>query len=141
VADGREAIVAALRSIHDPCCAEKGISVVDMGLIRDIEFDERGVRVELILTSGWCPFAVDLLTTVKERVQALGIDEAAVEVRWDEPWSSDRLSPSARAKLRFLPDPRSVRDRSEYMAELAPMSPGAPNHAREQRAREGRPPG
>jgi metal-sulfur cluster biosynthetic enzyme len=38
-----------------------------------------------------------------------------VEVTWDEAWTTDRLSEGARAKLRFLPDPRSVPDRNAYL--------------------------
>jgi metal-sulfur cluster biosynthetic enzyme len=36
-------------------------------------------------------------------------------VMWDEAWTTDRLSPDARAKLRFLPDPVTVPDRSAYL--------------------------
>ena len=27
----------ALRDVYDPCCREKGISVVDMGLVRSVQ--------------------------------------------------------------------------------------------------------
>lgn len=53
----RDAIVDVLRGLADPCCEEKGISVVDMGLVRDVAVDGDLARVELVLTSGWCPFA------------------------------------------------------------------------------------
>jgi metal-sulfur cluster biosynthetic enzyme len=49
--------IRALSEVFDPCCREKGISVVDMGLLRSIVVDDRHARVELLLTSGWCPFA------------------------------------------------------------------------------------
>lgn len=45
----------ALSGVYDPCCREKGISVVEMGLIRSVEVNEGLARVELLLTSGWCP--------------------------------------------------------------------------------------
>jgi metal-sulfur cluster biosynthetic enzyme len=102
-------IVAALRDVYDPCCRERAISVVDMGLLRGVTVDEDGARIELILTSGWCPFVLDLLSTVRERVEALpGIEGAQVDVVWDEAWSADRMSDDARAKLRFLPHPKEV---------------------------------
>jgi metal-sulfur cluster biosynthetic enzyme len=111
------AIVEALRSVYDPCCREKGISVVDMGLIESVNVDGDSARVELVLTSGWCPFAVQLLTAVRERVEALPeVAGASVEIRWEKGWDSERLSPDAKAKLRFLPDPSSVPDRAEYVA-------------------------
>jgi metal-sulfur cluster biosynthetic enzyme len=111
------AVVEALRDVYVPCCREQGISVVDMGLVDSISFADGQARLELVLTSGWCPFAVELLTTVRERVEALPeVAGAEVEIRWDKGWGSERLSPGARAKLRFLPDPASVRDRAEYVA-------------------------
>ncbi|MDP8978201.1 MAG: metal-sulfur cluster assembly factor [Actinomycetota bacterium] len=117
MAEVADAIVDALRDVYDPCCREKAISVVDMGLVRAVAVDGDDARVELVLTTGWCPFVVDLLTSIKRRVEELPeVGDASVEVVWDEAWTSDRLSADARRKLRFLPDPRSVRDRDRYVA-------------------------
>lgn len=104
-------IVGALRQVYDPCCAERGISVVDMGLLQRVEVSGEGddVRVALVLTSGWCPFVVDLLDTVQRHVETVaGVARAQVDVVWDEAWSADRMSPSARQALRFLPHPRDI---------------------------------
>jgi metal-sulfur cluster biosynthetic enzyme len=111
--DVARAIVDALRTVHDPCCEERGISVVDMGLIRSVDtakVDGGDARVELLLTSGWCPFAAHLVTAIRDRVEALPeVGKASVEIVWDEPWTVDRLSDGARKQLRFLPDPKEVR--------------------------------
>lgn len=106
-----------LSNVYDPCCREKGISVVDMGLVRSVDVDEGHARVELLLTSGWCPFAARVLEEVQQAVVAgSGVDSAEVEIVWDEPWTTDRLSDSAVRKLRFLPDPSAVPDREAYIA-------------------------
>jgi metal-sulfur cluster biosynthetic enzyme len=111
------AIIDALRSVYDPCCQERGISVVDMGLVRSVDVDGDQARVELVLTTGWCPFTTHLLTAVRERVASLPeVEGAAVEVVWDEPWTTDRLSADARRKLRFLPDPSAVPDRDGFVS-------------------------
>jgi metal-sulfur cluster biosynthetic enzyme len=111
--DVSRAIVDALRTVHDPCCSERGISVVDMGLVRSVSTDPAAggqARVELLLTTGWCPFAASLVGAIKERVESLPeVGGASVEIVWDEPWTTDRLSDDARRKLRFLPDPKEVR--------------------------------
>jgi metal-sulfur cluster biosynthetic enzyme len=108
----------ALSHVFDPCCRDKGISVVDMGLLRSVVVEERHARVELLLTSGWCPFAARVLTDVSDALTAQdGVDSCAVEVVWDEAWTPDRLSPSAHRKLRFLPDPAVVGDRDAYLAQ------------------------
>lgn len=110
-------ILTALSDVFDPCCREKGISVVDMGLIHSVSVADRHARVELLLTSGWCPFAARVLTDVRERVERLpDVDSAEVEVVWHTAWTTDRLSDDARGKLRFLPDPVAVADRDRYVA-------------------------
>lgn len=116
-------VVGVLRGVYDPCCRDKGISVVDMGLLYRASVDSGVARVELLLTSGWCPFASTVLTQVKEAVQAMpGIDTADVEIVWDEAWSPERLADSARERLRFLPAPAAVTDREAYVAKHWPDS-------------------
>jgi metal-sulfur cluster biosynthetic enzyme len=101
----------ALSAVYDPCCRDKGISVVDMGLLHRAEIEDGAARVELMLTSGWCPFASQVLTDIETAACSVpGIDRASVELVWHEAWSPDRLSDSARSKLSFLPDPSSVAD-------------------------------
>ena len=116
--------VQALSGVYDPCCREKGISVVDMGLLRSVALDHGHARVELLLTSGWCPFAARVLTDVEAAITAEpGVDSCEVEIVWDEAWTTDRLSESAVRKLRFLPDPVAVGDREVYLSRHSPEAP------------------
>jgi metal-sulfur cluster biosynthetic enzyme len=111
----------ALSEVYDPCCREKGISVVDMGLLRSVAVRDGHARVEMLLTSGWCPFAARVLTEVTDAIGAQpGVDSCEVEIVWDEAWTPDRLTDSARRKLRFLPDPATVGDRDAYVAAHIP---------------------
>ena len=99
---GRETVIGALDNCFDPCCRERRISVVDMGLIESIEIRGREVKIEMVLTTGWCPFAARLLEMVKEEVGALPSVEAIdVEVVWDPTWTPERMSAGAREKLRL----------------------------------------
>jgi metal-sulfur cluster biosynthetic enzyme len=110
------AVLDALRSVYDPCCREKGISIVDMGLVRSIQVEDGLTRVELLLTSGWCPFASRMLSEARQVVEALpAAGEVSIDVVWNEPWTMDRVSDEARSKLRFLPDPGQVSDRDSYV--------------------------
>jgi len=93
-------IVEALGDVYDPCCAERGLSVVDMGLVEDVHIEGSRVRVDLVLTTGWCPFVASLSTTIPERLRRLdGVDDAEVNVVWDPVWTEERLSPKGRAEL------------------------------------------
>ena len=98
----REVVIRTLDECYDPCCRERRISVVDMGLIESIRIEDRRVSVEMVLTTGWCPFASRLLEMVEEEVGKLsGVDEVDVEVVWDPTWTPERMSEGAREKLRL----------------------------------------
>ena len=102
VAPSREAVIRALDECYDPCCRDRKISVVDMGLIEGIEIRGREVRIEMVLTTGWCPFAARLLDMIKEKVGKLPtVDTVDVEVVWDPTWTPERMSEEAREKLRL----------------------------------------
>jgi metal-sulfur cluster biosynthetic enzyme len=118
-----ESVRDVLSDVFDPCCRDKGISVVDMGLLHRAEIHDGRACVELMLTSGWCPFAVNVLTDVETALLSLpGVETAQVDLVWDEAWTPARLSDSARTKLRFLPDPATVRDPAAYVASHWPSS-------------------
>ncbi len=98
----REAVIRALDNCYDPCCRDRKISVVDMGLIESIEIRDREVRIEMVLTTGWCPFAARLFEMVKDEVGSLPeVDAVDVEVVWDPTWTPERMSAGAREKLRL----------------------------------------
>ena len=116
-------VLDALSDVYDPCCREKGISVVDMGLLRSATVNGTHARVELMLASGWCPFATHLLSEIEDALLARpDVHTCDVEVVWDEAWTTDRLSESAVGKLSFLPDPAAVPDRDAFVAALRPQT-------------------
>jgi metal-sulfur cluster biosynthetic enzyme len=97
-----EQVFEALKACYDPCCKERAISVVDMGLIQCVQIAENGhdVRIELLLTSGWCPFSTHLLQMIDQEVGALeGVGEVETEIVWNTVWTPERMSASAREKL------------------------------------------
>lgn len=67
---------------------EIGISVVDLGLIRDIQITPEGVvTVKMTLTSPFCPEGPAIVQEVEQTVRFLpGVKEAAVELVWNPPW-------------------------------------------------------
>ena len=97
----REEIVGALHRCYDPCCRDRKISVVDMGLVESIAVRGQVVKIELVLTTGWCPFASRLLGMVEDEVGKLpAVDEVEVNVVWDPTCSTpQRMSEGAREKL------------------------------------------
>ena len=97
----RAVLIDALRDVYDPCCADRGISIIDMGVVEDVRETAQGhVEVDLIPTTGWCPFVANMSAAIPEALQALdGVETVDVRVVWEPAWTPDRLSESARAKL------------------------------------------
>jgi ring-1,2-phenylacetyl-CoA epoxidase subunit PaaD len=103
--DSRDAIIwAALDEIADPEIPT--ISVVELGVIRGFAFEpgqnggER-LTVELLPTFIGCPAIEIMREQVGERLRSLEVaDHVEVEVSFAEPWTSDRISPAGREKLR-----------------------------------------
>ena len=113
----REAIVEALGHVYDPCCADRGISIVDMGVVEDVRVDGGRVEVDLVLTTGWCPFVTAMSTTIPERLRSVeGVEDVNVQVVWDPVWTPDRLSDRARDEL-ALPLEELIPYREQRLAE------------------------
>ena len=97
-----EQVFEVLQTCYDPCCKERAVSVVELGLIQDVKVAENGrdVRVELLLTSGWCPFSTHLLQMIDQNVRAIeGVGEVDTEIVWNTVWTPERMTASAREKL------------------------------------------
>jgi metal-sulfur cluster biosynthetic enzyme len=90
----------ALRDVYDPCCADRGISIVDMGVVEDVRVAGGHVEVDLVLTTGWCPFVASMSTAIPDCLHDVeGVESVDVRTVWDPVWTDARLSDSAREKL------------------------------------------
>jgi len=113
----RTAIVEALGDVYDPCCADRGISIVDMGVVEDVRVNGGRVEVDLVLTTGWCPFVTTMSTAISDRLRSVaGVDDVDVQVVWDPVWTPDRLSERARDEL-ALPLEELIPYREQRLAE------------------------
>ena len=98
--NGPPDLIDALRGVYDPCCADRGISIVDMGVVEEVRVEGTHVAVDLVLTTGWCPFVASMSSAIPDRLKQLdGVETVEVRAVWDPVWTTDRLSESARAKL------------------------------------------
>ncbi len=87
----REAdIRQALREVIDP---EVGTNVVDLGLIREIVFNGRGVEVRMVLTHPECPLAGYLVEQVRRKVRGVTGGAPVEVVLVDEVWSWNDAAP------------------------------------------------
>jgi ring-1,2-phenylacetyl-CoA epoxidase subunit PaaD len=87
---------SALEEIPDPEIPV--ISIVDLGVVRDVSVDGGRVHVGLTPTFMGCPALDAMRRSMEERIAELGA-EPDVEVVLDDSWSTDRISAEGRAKL------------------------------------------
>ena len=119
-------IVDALREVYDPCCSDRGISIVDMGVVEDVRVDGSHVDVDLVLTTGWCPFVATMSSAIPDRLRDLdGVETVDVRVVWDPVWTPERLSPSARDALSMPLEQLEPYRRRRVEAEAAEAERGA----------------
>jgi ring-1,2-phenylacetyl-CoA epoxidase subunit PaaD len=91
-----ERVWEALSRIADPEIPT--ISIVELGVIRDVDVDGDRVRVAFTPTFLGCPALDVMREQMAEAVRALGA-EPEIDVVHDDPWSSDRITPEGRQKL------------------------------------------
>ena len=88
---------AALEEIPDPEIPV--VSLVDLGIIRSVDVRDGRVHVEFTPTFLGCPALEVMKGAMEEKVAALGV-EPEVQVVSDDSWSTDRITPAGRRKLR-----------------------------------------
>ena len=87
----------ALAGVEDPEIPV--VSVVDMGVVREVRVDGQRVHVEFTPTFLGCPALEYMRDRMAEKIAELGA-EPDVEVVLDDSWSTDRITPEGREKLR-----------------------------------------
>jgi len=80
-------VMTALYDIHDP---EIGMSIVDLDLIKAIEIgaDGTGTEIKMVLTTPFCPWAGELIQSVKtkaEEVVGPPVKVTLLAERWEPP--------------------------------------------------------
>ena len=87
----------ALGEIADPEIPV--ISIIDLGVVRSVSVDDERVHVEFTPTFLGCPALEVMRDQMADAVRELG-GEPVVEVILDDSWSTDRITPEGRRKLR-----------------------------------------
>ena len=92
-----ERVWAALAEIPDPEIPT--ISLVDLGVVRRVDVEGDRVRVEFTPTFLGCPALEVMRGAMEAKLEELGASPH-VDVILDDSWSTDRITPEGREKLR-----------------------------------------
>jgi len=81
------AIRAALETVIDP---EINLSVIDLGLIRKVDVQPGVTKIDMMLTTPFCPYAPQMIEDVKQATQSVVSQPCEVEMLAD-PWSPELM--------------------------------------------------
>lgn len=94
-----DAVWEALGQVLDP--EIPAVSVVDMGMIKDVSVDGTHAHVTFLPTFTGCPAIAIIEDDIRAGVKTVdGIDEVTVTATFDPPWTSGRITEEGRVKLK-----------------------------------------
>ena len=91
----------SLKQCMDP---EVPLSIIDMGLIYGIDVTENNdVNIKMTMTTKGCPLHETMVDDVKRYAKKVsGVNNVDVEIVWDPPWTMDKMSDEAKAKMKTM---------------------------------------
>lgn len=88
----------ALDEVKDPEIPV--VSLVEMGIISDVEIEKDKVIVTMTPTFSGCPALVEMQTLIHDKMLEIGAQTAEVKTVLKPAWSSDRITAEGRRKLK-----------------------------------------
>ena len=87
----------ALSTVPDPEIPV--VSIVELGIVRNVAWNERRLQVDITPTYSGCPATEMIATLIRERLAAIGVHDVDLMQRLSPPWSTDWIAPEAKEKL------------------------------------------
>lgn len=94
----REEILAWLDEVMDP--EVPVLSVVELGIVRDVDVREDGVTVTVTPTYSGCPALAVIERDIKAALLARGVEHVELITSFSPAWTTDWIPAEAREKLR-----------------------------------------
>ena len=92
-----DAIWKALAAIPDP--EIPALSIVDLGIVRDVEWRDEELVVTVTPTYSGCPATEVIMADIARALEAAGCARHRVEMRLAPAWTTDWMSEDARRRL------------------------------------------
>ena len=90
-------VLNALSEIPDPEIPV--ISIVELGVIREILVDGKSIEVKITPTYSGCPAMKQMEDDVKKKLFDLGFETITIKTVYNPAWTTDWLSAEAKLKL------------------------------------------
>ena len=97
-ASGHDAIWALLNEVMDP--EVPVISIVELGIVRDVSVENEKVTVSITPTYSGCPAMNAIEQEIVKTLKGSGVDEVEIRTVFSPAWTTDWIGAEAREKLR-----------------------------------------
>ena len=94
----KEKLLNILSEVHDP--EIPALNVVEMGIVRDVEFSGEAVHVEITPTYSGCPAMKIIEDDIIEAFRTIGYTNIFVNTVYSPAWTTNWLSDSTKEKLK-----------------------------------------
>ncbi len=114
----------ALHSVMDPEIPV--ISVVDLGIVREVRQDGDDLEVVITPTYSGCPAGQQIESDIRSALDAAGLADARLTVTLSPPWTTDWMSETGRENLRkfgIAPPARKASKRALFGEQAAVACP------------------
>ncbi len=89
-------VLKKLGEVNDP---ELNVSITELGLVYTVELVKQTVKITMTLTTIGCPLFSLIEQEIYNKLHTIGISDVKITLTFDPPWSMDKMSGDAKAKL------------------------------------------
>ena len=93
----REELLAILNEVKDP--EVPAVSVVELGIVRDVAATEAGVEVTITPTYSGCPAMREIESDIRDALAGHGLGPVEIRVVYSPAWTTDWIGQAAKEKL------------------------------------------
>jgi ring-1,2-phenylacetyl-CoA epoxidase subunit PaaD len=105
-----------LQDVKDP--EIPAISLLELGVLRDIDIGERGTRIRITPTYSGCPAMKVMEEDIKKKLKEEGYEDVEVEEVLSPAWSTDDITLEGRRKLKeygIAPPEEATEDKNSLL--------------------------
>ena len=110
----KETVLKHLSSVYDP---ELGVNIVDLGMVKDVVFDNSEITIKLALTIADCPMRNQIESEITRKLELIeGVESINIETTAMDQKDRSALMEKARKKARENAEPTKINPRTRVLA-------------------------
>ena len=110
----KETVLKHLSSVYDP---ELGVNIVDLGMVKDVVFNDSEITIKLALTIADCPMRNQIESEITRKLELIeGVESINIETTAMDQKDRSALMEKARKKARENAEPTKINPRTRVIA-------------------------